>query len=138
MLVSEEYEQSENDDLQFDSKPSIEKLHMFMMDKSNPQRFSSISADQMYIEEDEIENIPITPESPPVASHSTTSRHSSHRESQSHTELLIDEMDTFFLSMSKALKKLPRVQQIEVRSKVYNLVTGAEMEWLQKNSTKSS
>ncbi|XP_065206321.1 uncharacterized protein LOC135835816 [Planococcus citri] len=43
----------------------------------------------------------------------------------------LDEMDTFFLSMSKTLKKLPRFDQIDVRSKVYDIVTQAELKRLQ-------
>lgn len=44
---------------------------------------------------------------------------------------VLDEMDTFFLSMSKTLKNLPRFDQIDVRSKVYDLITQAELKWLE-------
>lgn len=50
---------------------------------------------------------------------------------------VLDEMDTFFLSMSKTLKNLSRLDQIEVRSKVYEIVTQAELKSLRAEEASS-
>lgn len=166
LFISEEYEQSsELDDQQPDTKPSSENLQLFLVGKpaasSSPSAdsqsrshhssrsqqatalISAAVADEMYIEEDEIENVPVDTEgSDSFASYSqhehkrlsvTTGAYQKLRNLAG--EIALDEIDSFFLSMSKALKKLPQVEQIHVRSQVYNLVTRAEISWLQKTSS---
>lgn len=125
--ISEEYEASELDETQTEEKIRTEKLELYVVE--NTSNHDPLTADEMYIEEDEIEgyNADIN-----RSFKRFDRKRNSYREQDAQNELLLDEMDSFFLSMSKALKKLPRVEQIQVRSQVYDLVTNAEMEWLQK------
>lgn len=167
LLISEEYVGSgePTDDSAEDMKPRRETLRTFVVGKpvaassppgrqrhqgrrcqTSPSMLTAADADEMYIEEDEIENVPI--DSDGGDSFTLPQRLGGQLLQQrlfgggggaaeyatKAAELGLDEMDSFFLSMSKALKKLPQVEQINVRSQVYELVTRAEISWLRKAS----
>lgn len=147
MYISEEYEPSDcgAEDECTDVKPNNHNLQMFTVEnvtttdtEKDRQERTNVPVDQMFIEEDEIENYNTPGREWPLTIHRSSYERdpNSSRDIQTN-ELLMDEMDTFFLSMSKALKKLPPMEQIKVRSQVYNLVTRAEMNWLQKSNTPS-
>lgn len=134
IFISEEYEQPiELDDSQPETKPSSENLQMFVVGKQAASS-SPTGADEMYIEEDEIENVPVDTDgaSDSFAQFGQLQHKRPAKRREVVAEIVLDEMDSFFLSMSKALKKLPQVEQINVRSQVYNLITRAEIDWLQK------
>lgn len=120
-----------------DAKPSSENLQHYLVENSEepadseryPERSGKIfvkSPLHIYEEEEHLEydkewELP-----------------TKHRRPHDLSIQTLDEMDTFFLSMSKTLKKLPKLDQIKVRTEIYEVVTQAEVQWLQKSDTTGS
>lgn len=154
MYISEEYEHSDVEEAEL--KPNAENLQQYLVDNASndhsevhgfhhPERSKSNSSsvaynkslEELYEEEDEVVLERYDSDKNWNVGANVKQRYSSSSVAAA-DELsyltTLDEMDTFFLSMSKTLKKLPKIDQIKVRCQVYNTVTQAEINWLEKTA----